>query len=324
MAHRSPLFRTAAALLAAFAASTASAQFPSKPVRFVVPYAPGAIADLVSRSVSEQVAADSGNPTIVEFKPGANGSIGTEYVAKSDADGHTLLVATLSHATSASLNKNLTWHPTRDFAGVALMATVPAVAVVNASIPANNLKEFVDYAKKNPGKLNYLGPGIGTSMHLNAELLNIVAGIDLGVVTYKGTAPGIPDLLSNRLAFAFLPVPLALPHVNTGKLKPLFIASSRRNPRMPDVPTADESGYADAKVVSWFALLAPAKTPRANIELIGKWVTAALANPSVIKRLESAGAESVKAISPQEVDAMLRAETAKYAKLVKDAKIEAQ
>ncbi len=323
MKHRKFVFRAAMAMAVTLIASAASAQFPTKPVRFVVPYAPGAIADLVSRSVAEKVGADTGHATIVEFKPGASGAIGTEHVAKSDPDGHTLLLATLSHVTSPSMKKNLPWHPD-DFKGVALLATVPAVGVVNAQVPANTLKEFVAYAKQNPGKLNYLGPGSGTSMHLNGELLNQVAGIDLGVVMYKGTAPGIPDLLSNRIAFAFLPIPLAQTHISTGKLKPLFVASSRRSSRMPDVPTADEAGYADAKVVSWFALLAPAKTPSERIVQLNKWVNAALATPEVEKRLASAGAETVKAISPQELDAMLAAEAARYAKLIKDAKIQAQ
>jgi len=324
MTHSRNRLVAALAVFAIGAASPALAQFPTKPVRFVVPYAPGAIADLVSRSVAEKVGADSGHATIVEFKPGASGSIGTEHVAKSDPDGHTLLVATLSHVTSPSLNKALPWHPTKDFVGVAMLATVPAVGVVNASIPANTLQEFVAYAKQNAGKLNYLGPGTGTSMHLNGELLNLVAGIDLGVVMYKGTAPGIPDLLSNRIAFAFLPIPLAQTHISTGKLKPLFVASSRRSPRMPDVPTADEAGYADAKVVSWFALLAPAKTPRDRVDQINKWVNAALATAEVEKRLASAGAETVKPMSPQELDAMLQEESARYAKLIRDAKIQAQ
>lgn len=322
MTHERLLFRTAVAVLTTFLMSTAEAQFPSEPIEFVVPYGAGGALDALSRTIAKVVSEETGYTAIVVNKPGASGAIGTNYVAKSKPDGHTLLVATLSHVTNQFLTKDLPWHPTKDFKGVALLTTFPSVALVNSSISANTLKEFVGYAKRNPGKVNYLNPGIGTSMHLNTELLKLVAGIDLRSVLYKGTLQGIPDLLSGRISFAFAQVSTALGQVRTGKVKPLFIAASRRNSHFPDVLTAAEAGYADAQVISWYAILAPANVSHDRIAQINKWVNAALARPDVQKWLENAGAESVKAMSPNEVDAMLLAETGKYATLIKDAKIE--
>jgi tripartite-type tricarboxylate transporter receptor subunit TctC len=314
-----------AALALAFAATAAGAQgYPSKPVRVIVPYPAGGIVEIIARAVLEKVAANWNNPVIVEAKPGANGSIGTDAVAKSAADGHTWLLATLSHTTNPSLQKNVPWHPTNDFAGAAMLATVPALAVVPASLPAKSLKEFVALAKSQPGKLNYLMPGTGTSMHLNSELLKLTAGIDLVAVPYKGLPPAVPDLLSGALSFGLLSLPLAAPHVKAGKLRALAIASPTRSAQFPDVPTFAEAGFPDAQVVSWFAILLPAKTPRAIVAHVNQELDKALRDPEVVRRLENAGANVAAPMKAEEIDTMLKQEVARWAKFVKDARIEAQ
>lgn len=316
--------RTLIAVFALLAAAAHAQPYPSKPVRFIVPWPAGGIVEIIGRPVVEKIAANWGSPVLLEAKPGANGSIGTEQVAKSAPDGYTWLLATLNHTVNPSLLKNLPWHPTGDFAGVAMIATVPALAVVPAALPASTLAEFVALVKSQPGKLNYLMPGTGTSMHLNTELLKQTAGLDLVAVPYKGLPPAIPDLLAGAVSFGMLSEPLAAPHIKSGKLKALAVGAARRSKLFPDVPTFAEAGYADAQVVAWYAFVVPAKTPRDIIERISQETQKALADPEVQKRLESAGAQVAARSAPQEVDAFLRAETVRWAKLVKDAKIETQ
>ena len=298
--------------------------YPSKPVKMVVPNPAGGIGDIVARAVVTKVASNWGQPIIVEARPGANGSIGTDSVAKSPADGYTWLLATLAHTTNLSMQKNLPWHPTNDFAGAAMLGDVPALTVVPASIPASSLKEFVAYAKTRPGQLNYLVPGFGTSMHLNTELLKRSAGVDLVPVLYKGLPQSIPDLLSGQLGFGFLSIPLAVPHINAGKLKVLAMAASKRNAQFPEVPTVAEAGFPDAQVVSWYAIVVPAKTPRDIVARVNQEIGKALADPEVVKRLDSAGATVAAPMTPEALDAHLQSEVARWATFFKSVKIDSQ
>lgn len=319
------MFFGGVALCAALALQPALAQsYPSKPVKMVVPNPAGGIGDIVARAVVTKVATNLGQPIVVEARPGANGSIGTDSVAKSPADGYTWMLATLAHTTNLSMQKNLPWHPTNDFAGAAMLGDVPALAVVPASVPASSLKEFVAYAKTKPGQINYLVPGFGTSMHLNTELLKIAAGIDLVPILYKGLPQSIPDLLSGQLGFGFLSVPLALPHVNAGKLKTLAIAASKRNAQFPEVPTVAEAGFPDAQVVSWYAVVVPKKTPRQIVARINQEIEKALADPEVIKRLDNAGATVAAPMPPEALDAHLQSEVARWARFFKNVKIDSQ
>lgn len=313
-----------AALACVLAAAVQAQPYPSKPVRFIVPWPAGGIVEIIGRPVVERIAQNWGSPIVLEAKPGANASIGTELVAKSAPDGYTWLLATLNHTVNPNLVKNLPWHPTNDFAGVAMIAAVPALAVVPASVPVKTLAEFVALVKAQPGKLNYLMPGIGSSMHLNTELLKQTAGLDLVPVPYKGLPVGIPDLLAGRVSFSMVSFPLAAPHIASGKLRALAIGAAKRSARFPDVPTFVEAGFAEAQVVAWYAFVVPAKTPRDVVERISQETQKALADPEVRKRLEAAGADVAAPSTPGEVDAFLRTETARWAKLVRDAKIEAQ
>jgi tripartite-type tricarboxylate transporter receptor subunit TctC len=304
-----------AALLILFSASSTAQTFPAKPLRIVVPFPAGGIVDLMARTLNEKLAAALGQPVLVEARPGANGSLGTEAVAKSDADGHTLILATLSHVTSPALMKT-SWHPTRDFAGVAMMGHVANIAAVHPELPVKTLREFVDYAKARPGKVNFINAGAGTSQTLSTELFKRNAGLDIVGIGYKGFPPAIPDILSGQVHFSFIPFGVAAPHVASGKLRALAVAAPARSKQFPQVPTMAEAGYADSQVVSWYAYLVPAATPKPVVARLNAEFARLLADPEVIARVEKIGGEPLPAGKPEDVDAMLAKETERWAKLV--------
>jgi tripartite-type tricarboxylate transporter receptor subunit TctC len=289
--------------------------FPAKPLRIIVPFPAGGIVDLMARSLSEKLAAGLGQPVLVEARPGANGSLGTEAVAKADPDGHTLVLATLSHVTTPALGKT-PWHPTRDFAGVAIMGHIANVAVVHPDLPPRTLREFVEYAKARPGTINYINGGGGTSQTMSTELLKRNVGIDLVGIGYKGFPPAMPDILAGQNQFSFIPFGIAAPHIRGSKLRAIAIASPARNKMFPDLPTMAEAGYAESQVVSWYAYLVPAATPRATVARLNAEFAKVLADPEVIARIEKIGGEPLPAGKPEEVDAMLARELDRWTKLV--------
>lgn len=289
--------------------------FPSKPLRIVVPFPAGGIVDLMARSLNEKLAAGLGQPVLVEARPGANASLGTEAVAKSDPDGHTMVLATLSHVTTPALART-PWHPVKDFAGVAVMGHVANVVVVNPDLPAKNLREFVDFAKARPGKINYINAGAGTSQTMSAELFKRNAGLELVGIGYKGFPPAIPDILSGQVQFSFMPFGVAAPHVRGGKLRALAVASPARSKQFPEIPTMAEAGHAESQVVSWYAFLVPSATPRPVVARLNAEFAKALADAEVIARIEKIGGEPLPAGKPEEVDAMLARELERWAKLV--------
>jgi tripartite-type tricarboxylate transporter receptor subunit TctC len=296
-------------------AAVQAQSFPSKPLRIVVPFPAGGIVDLMARTLNEKLAAGLGQPVLVEARPGANASLGTEAVAKSDPDGHTLVLATLSHVTTPALTKT-SWHPVRDFAGVAVMGHVANVAVVHPDLPAKTLREFVDYAKARPGKVNYINGGAGASQTMSTELLRRNVGIDLVAIGYKGFPPAIPDILAGQVQFAFMPFGVAAPHLASGKLRALAIAAPSRSKQFPDVPTMAEAGYAESQVVSWYAYLVPAATPKPVVARLNAEFVKALADPEVIARIEKIGGEPLPAGRPEDVDAMIAKESERWTKLV--------
>ena len=289
--------------------------FPNKPLRIVVPFPAGGIVDLMARTLNEKLAAGLGQPVLVEARPGANASLGTEAVAKADPDGHTLVLATLSHVTTPALSKT-PWHPTKDFAGVAVMGHVANVVVIHPDLPVKTLREFVDYAKARPGKINFINAGGGASQTMSAELFKRNAGLDLVSIGYKGFPPAIPDILSGQVQFSFMPFGVAAPHVRGGKLRALAVAAPARSRMFPDMPTMAEAGYAESQVVSWYAYLVPAATPKAVIARLNAEFAKALADPEVIARIEKIGGEPLPAGKPEEVDAMLARELERWTKLV--------
>jgi len=308
--------RILVSLILYFLAAGLNAQtFPSKPLHIIVPFPAGGIVDLMARSLSDNLSAGLGQPVLVEARPGANASIGTEAVAKSEPDGYTMVLATLSHVTTPLLTKT-PWNPVKDFAGVAVMGHVANIAVVNPDLPAKTLREFVEYARARPGKVNYINGGAGTSQTMSAELFKRNAGVDLVAVGYKGFPPAIPDILAGQVQFSFMPLGVAAPHVRSGKLRALAVAAPARSKLFPEVPTMAEAGYADSQVVSWYAFLVPAATPRPVIARLNAEFAKALADPGAIARIEKIGGEPLPAGKPEEVDAMLLREVDRWTKLV--------
>ena len=312
--------RAALAGAAVLASSSVRGQaFPAKPPRFVIP---GGIVDVVGRAVGEKLAGLLGQQVIADNRTGANGAIATDIVAKAPADGYTWLLATVSHVVTPHLQK-VDYDPVGDFAGAAYLCNVPAIAVVPAASPFKSMAEVIAKAKAEPGKLTYLSPGVGTSMHLNMEMVRVRTGAAVAGVPYRGLPPGMPDLLEGRLDFGLLPPVLAGAHIRAGKLRPLAVAASQRLKSVPDVPTFAEAGLADSVVESWYVTLVPAKTPKDIIARIHAATAEALKDADVQKKLEAAGAVLPPApLSPADVDALLKRELPRYGELVKTAGIQ--
>jgi tripartite-type tricarboxylate transporter receptor subunit TctC len=295
-----------------------SQSYPSRPLRVIVPFPAGGIVDLMARTLNEKLAAGLGQPVLVDARPGANGSIGTEAAARADADGHTLVLATLSHVTTPALMKT-PWQPVKDFAGVAMMGHVANVAMAHPSLPARTMREFVEYARQRPGKLNYINGGAGASQTMSAELLKRNTGIDLVGIGYKGFPPAMPDFLAGQIQFSFVPLGVAAPHLRNEKLRGLAIAAPARSKLFPALPTMAEAGYAESQVISWYAFLVPAATPRAAVARLNAEFDKALVDADVLARIEKIGGEPLPAGRPEEVDAMLAREAARWARLVQAA-----
>jgi tripartite-type tricarboxylate transporter receptor subunit TctC len=267
--------------------------YPSRPVTIVVGFAPGGPTDIIARLVASKLSQAWGQPVIVDNKPGAGSNIATEQVVRAPADGYTLLVETIANATNMSVYKNLKYDTQRDLVPIVQFMAAPSVLVVNSKVPARNLKELIALAKSQPGKLNYASTGVGGSPHLAGEMLKMRAGVDIVHIPYKGAGPALNDLLAGNVSMGFMTA-LGLPqHLAGGKLRAIAIASQRRSPELPDVPTMAEAGMPNFLVLSWNGLAAPAKTPRAIVDKLNKEVNRILALPDVKKQLEGLGAEPV-------------------------------
>lgn len=305
-----------AALLAAVATLAAAQDYPSRPVRLIVAYAPGAENDLIARLAAQQWSDQLKRPFVVENRPGAAGVIGAEAAAKSPPDGYTLLLGNASLlAIMGSMNPQLPYKPL-DFEPVSVVASIPTVLVVNPSLGVNTMAEFVALVRSKPGALNYGSPGAGTSMHLTAELFAAQTGAKIVHVAYKGAAPAVADLLAGQVQFMFQNVPTVLPHIRSGKLKALAATTPQRIGVLPDVPTLAETGIRDAESASWFAIVAPQGTPRAITSLLQAELAKALQKPEVRQRLTDLGAEPV-GNTPDEARAYMAAEYAKWERAVK-------
>ncbi len=307
MLHQTLIGSLAAALLTT-APLLAAAEYPEKPVRIVIPYPAGGGPDGYARVLAEGMAKHLGASIVVEAKPGAGSIIGTDYVARADPDGYTLLLGTLSLATAPLLSVNANWNPHEDFDGVAEIVSAPVLAVVNADFAVESLDDLVAEARAKPGEINYLMPGRGTSMHLNSASLWMAADIDVMPVAYQGIPSGMPDLLTNRVSFSMSPLSLVAPHLESGKLRALAVAAPRRLESHPDLPTFAEAGYADAQVVSWYALVAPKGTPRDAIDKLNVAANAALQDPAIRAQMERMGGIVAEPNTPAELDAMLQSE----------------
>ena len=313
------------AILLTLAATAAGAQgYPSKPVRVIVPYPAGGIVDIVARAVMEKIAVGWGQPIIIEDKPGADSNIGTDLVAKSAPDGYTWLVTGPAVLSNPTIYGNLSWDPLRDFQGVGIVVWNQNIAVVPAALPVNTMKEFVEYAKARPGQLNFGNPGTGSSNHLSTELFIQVAGIKMVNVGYKGQPPAIPDLLNGALHFKIVALGLALPHVQSGKLKALATFTHERVKALPDVPTIAEAGFPEAALVPWYGAYLRAGTPKAIVERVNAEINKALQSPEVADRLLKSGSLPGPVRSPDEIQALMRSDYERWSKVVRAAGIKAQ
>jgi tripartite-type tricarboxylate transporter receptor subunit TctC len=312
-----------AAAAVALAPSGWAQAFPTKPIRFLVPYPVGGIVDIVTRAVAEPMQADLGQPVVVEPKPGGNSTLATAMIPQSPADGYNWVMATISHVVVPHL-QTVPYDALADFQPVALVAVATSVATVNPALPVRTLKELVEYGKANPGKLNYLNPGNGSSIHLSAELLKNQYKFDMTPVPYRGIPPGMPDLLEGRLNVGLLPGPLAIQHVQSGKLRALAVLADKRLATLPDVPTFAEAGFGDAQVMSWYVVTVRAGTPAPVVERLHASAMKVLQDPATRDRLTKAGCEIPAPRSPADVMAMWKADYARYGKLVKEAGIKTE
>ena len=294
------------------------ANYPTKPIRLIVPFPPGGATDILARAVAQRWTEALGQSVVVENRPGAGGNIGSDLVAKASPDGYTLLMGTVgTHAINASLYPSMPYDHVKDFAPVILVAGVPNVMEVNPGVPAKTVQEFIAYAKANPGKINFASSGNGTSIHLSGELFKVMTGVQMTHVPYKGSAPALTDLIGGQVQVMFDNLPPSLPHIKAGKLRALAVTSAARTPALPDVPTVAESGVPGFEASSWFGVLAPAGTPRPIIDRLNAEVAKWLATPEAKERMVSLGANAMGG-SPEDFAAHIRAETAKWAKVVKE------
>jgi len=313
-------------LLSALLCTAAAAQsgaYPARPVRFVVPSAAGGGTDIIARAISLKLAESFGQQFVVDNRPGAGQMIGIELVARAPADGHTLLMAASTLAINPIMYKKVSYDPLRDFAPITQAASLPNVLVVHPSLPVKSVAELIAYAKQRPGQLNFASAGIGTSPQMSIELLKSMAGIDMVHIPYKGTAPGVVDLLAGQVLVMAPNLLTALPHVKSGRLRALAVTSAKRNEALPDVPTVAESGLAGYDSTQWYGVLAPAGTPRDIVARLHDEIVRALRDPEVGKRLAADGAEAVGS-SPQEFAAFIKSETEKWAKVATAAGIKAE
>ncbi len=310
--------------LAVLLSTCAAAQnYPNRPVRLIVPFPAGGGNDTIARTVGNKLAIALGQQFVVDNRPGAGGIIGAEMAAHAPPDGYTLFLGGVaSHGIVPNLRTKLGYDPVKDFAPVSLIAAAPLVLVVHPSVAATNVKELVQLAKAKPGQINFASNGTGGSSHMAAELFKMVTATDLTHVPYKGLSPALTDLLSGQVQLMFSSTIAMLPQVRAGKLRALAMTGARRSPAAPEIPTVTEAGYPGCVTSSWYGVLAPALTPASIVDRLNREIAAAVKLPDVRERLNSEGAEPAGG-SPAEFAAHIRSEIARWAQVIKTAKIRA-
>jgi tripartite-type tricarboxylate transporter receptor subunit TctC len=311
-----------AGLLFAAVASTAQSQsFPTKNITIISPFAPGGTSDFVGRVVAQKMMENTGWKIIIESKPGANGQIGSDLVAKAAPDGYTLVLGPSStHGIQPSLFKKLPYDVLRDFAGITMLGATANIIAVNPALPVHNVKELIAYGKANPGKLNFSSPGTGTSVHISGEMFKDAAGIDMLHVPYKGSGPSMAAVLGGEVQVLFENISAAVPNVKAGRLRPIAVTSITRSSALPEVPTLNESGLAGFEVLAWFGMFAPAATPKEVIARLNAEFVKALRDPKISEAMLSRGLEP-RPMTPDEFTAIWHKDVEKYAAIVKKAKI---
>jgi tripartite-type tricarboxylate transporter receptor subunit TctC len=308
----------------AVAATTdASASYPSRPVRVIVPYSPGGSSDAVARILSAALAETLGQQFVIDNRPGAAGSLGREIVARAAPDGYTLLVGDSPHTINVHVLKHVPYDPIRDFTPISLIATAPQIMVVHPGFPAKTVKEFVAAAQAQPGRLNYGSGGTGSITHLTGELFKLATRTQIVHVPYKSIAIAMTDVIGGQIPAAFPTIPGAVPHVNAGRLRALALAAAKRSGMLPDVPTFQESGVQGMVVTNWFGAFAPARLPQPILAKLNKSIVDAVQSPEGRARYGALSLD-IAASTPQAFDAHLRAELEKWGKVVKAAGIKSE
>ncbi len=315
------IFRTAAILISLSVpfgppASAAAESWPARTITLIVPFPAGGTTDIVARSLGQKLSDALHQPVVIDNRGGGGGTLGAAVAAKAAPDGYTFFISTIAHAIATSLYKQLPYDFEKDFIPITVIASVPNIVIVHPSVPVNSVKELIDYAKANPGKLNYGSAGNGSTEHLSAELFKSMAGVQMTHVPYKGGAPMMTDLLGGQIQIAIETSGSALPHVRGGKVRALAVTTATRSPALPDVPTVSEAGLVGYEMTTWYGILAPKGTPKEIVAKINQEVRAILKSPEMKKRLDEIGAEP-GGISPDQFAAFIKSEIAKWAKLVK-------
>jgi len=307
-------FAVTALAIASGPALAQAQDYPNKPVRWIVPYPPAGTTDVLARIVAQWLTEKMGQPFVVENKPGAGNNIGTEMVVKAPPDGYTMLLVNPANGINATLYRNLNFNFIRDIAPVAGLIRTPNVMEVTPSLPVRTVKEFIDYCKANPGKINMASSGSGTSVHLSGELFKSMTGCDMVHVPYKGAGPALIDLMGGQVQVLFDNLPSSIGHIRAGKLRALGVTSEGREPSLPGVPTVGETvpGY---EATAWFGIGMPKGTPREIIEKVNAEVNRALADPKMRERLAELGGKSIGG-TPEDFGRVIAAETAKWEKVV--------
>ena len=327
MKHQLFKYTVSTALLAACAApvlaQTDPAQWPNKPIKWVVPFPPGGAMDAIARTLGEVAGRKLGQPFVIENKAGAGGNIGSDFVAKQPADGYTLMITSIGMATNGALYSKLSYDPIKDFEPVSLLAVVPNVLVTHASQKnIQSVKDVIEQAKKSPNKLTYASEGNGTSIHLAGANFTALTGVQMLHVPYRGSGPAVTDLLGGQVDFMFDSITSARPHIQAGKLRALAVTTKQRSASLPDVPTVAEAGVPGYEVSPWFATFMPAGTPAAVVEKLSLALNESMRDPEVKKRLDAIGAEPM-GTTPQVLRTHLKQETERWTQLIKTAGISA-
>jgi len=314
--------RLLAGLLLLLSTAPAAAQeFPARPIKLIVPFPAGGPNDIIARIVGQRMSELTKQPVIIDNRGGQGGALGTDVVAKANPDGYTIGIVNCGALAINQSMEKVAYETLRDLAPVTLVVTVPEMLVVASNVPAKNMSELVALAKAQPGKLNFASTGPGSLPHLAGELLKLTAGIDTVHVPYRGAAPAITDLLGQQVQMTFLDLPAILPHIKSGALKPIALGTRVRAPTAPDVPTTVEVGMPELMIENWYGMIAPAGTPPAIIAALNKITVSALADAGVKEKLAEQGLTTV-GDSPEQFRAFIASETAKWAKVIKDAGIQ--
>jgi tripartite-type tricarboxylate transporter receptor subunit TctC len=296
----------------------AAEDYPSKPIRLIVPFPPGGPNDIIARVVGQRMSEIAKQPVVIDNRSGQAGALGTDAVAKSAPDGYTIAITSASSLAILPTMEKIAYDPQKDLAPVTLVATVPEMLVVASNVPAKNMAELVALAKAEPGKLNFASAGIGGLPHLAGELFKLTAKIDIVHVPYRGAAPAINDLLGQQVQMTFLDLPVILPQIKAGNLRPIALGTKARSPLAPDVPTTAEVGMPDVLADNWYGMVAPAATPKDVIAKLNKITTEAMSDPGVKEKLADQGLTLVPQ-TPDQFRSFIVAENAKWSKVIKDA-----